>query len=438
MSLVALTITVLLFLPQWADAQTLEEELLTTVSGERIDSQEQWESVRRPELLRMFRERMYGQAPPPSLQYRLVESEEAFGGLAVRKQFRLTFRKHPTRSPTGRVEANADADAEADAPIVDLLVYLPTAAQPTPVILGINFWGNHAITKDTKVFLSRSYMESKQNPWCELGCVQNHRATEACRGINASQWPVEKILARGYGLATFYRNDLECDDPNRFEGGIRSQYPQLQERGDNFSTIGAWAWGLQRGVDVLTSDPDVDAKRIAVFGWSRLGKAALWAAANDPRIALTLSNEAGAGGAKLFRRKVGEDIERLNTHFPHWYCDNFKQYNQKDEQLPFDMHQMLALLAPRPFCLGGAEEDQHADPEGEFLALKAAGAVYRRLYGLDTLPAKEMLELRGRQHTRSFGRLGYHYRAGKHEVLASDWDAYLDFTDRHFRPGHNK
>ena len=414
-NLTSFCIAIVLFDSYWLTPCLAENsELLVTASGQRVESVNRWEAERRSEILRLFREQMYGQMPaaPEKMAVRLIESGPAYVGKAIRKQYQLRF------------------DETENSPSLDLLIYLPVrVSECVPVILGMNFWGNHAVTDDPNVVLAHSFVESSRNPWCDLSGVTDNRATDACRGKNAGQWPIERMLDRGYGIATFYRNDVDCDDPKRFDDGVRRLYPDLQNCGDNFSTIGAWAWGISRAIDCLEQDTAIDAQRIAVFGWSRLGKAALWAAANDDRIAVTLSNEAGAGGAKLFRRNVGEDIKRLNSHFPHWFCNNFDKYNGGDETLPFDMHMMVALIAPRAVCIGGAEEDQHADPEGEFLALKAAEPVYVGLYGLTAIPAMKMPAT----GERSFGCLGFHFRAGRHDVLQSDWNAYLDFVDLHLK-----
>ena len=316
-------------------------------------------------------------------------------------------------------------------PKFDLLLYIPKAAKgPVPAILGINFWGNHAITTDPGVRITANHVESGKNSFVDLTCVHDGQATEGCRGINASQWPIETMLERGYALATLYRGDIDPDTKDGFDKSLKAFYPDLQNRPDNFSTIGEWAWALSRAMDYLVTDHAIDANRVAVFGWSRLGKAALWAGANDERFAAVISNESGAGGAKLFHRGVGESVTRLNTVFPHWFDTNFRNYNGMDTSLPFDQHEVIALIAPRPVYIASAEQDAEADPEGEFAAAKAAEPVYRLLGKHDLLPNKWPAV-----NQPVGGDIAYHVRSGGHDVKPFDWEQYLIFLDKRLMQG---
>ena len=387
-------------------------DVLRRNDGTMVSTAADWSRVRRPEILELFRREMYGRSPerPAKMRFRQWEGPApALGGLALRKQVSISF----TGSDSG--------------PAMDLLLYLPARIKgPVPVILGMNFWGNHAITADTAVRLSRTWMESGRNSFIDLTCVTDHRATESCRAVNAWQWPVEKILQQGYALATFYRGDIDPDRPDGFTESVRALYPELQEGDDNFSAIAAWAWAASRALDYLETDKAVDARRVALFGWSRLGKAALWAGASDERFALVIANESGAGGVKLFRRNVGENIRRLNTVFPHWYCRNFRKYMDRDAALPFDQHMVIACMAPRPVYAGSAERDTLADPPSEFLGLKCAEPVYR-LFGKPGLPTDRWPA----PEQPVFGQIGYHVRRGVHDVTAFDWQQFLAFASRH-------
>lgn len=383
---------------------------LVALDGTKITSAEQWREKRRPELLEFFTREMYGVSPgkPEKMSFDVFDRDkQALGGKATRIQIAI----YPGGKP---------------GPRIDLLVYVPNEAKgPVPVFLGLNFGGNHALHADPGIRLTESWVDQRQ-PNSEPGPA--NRATDATRGRNAKQWPIEEILSRGYALATMYREDVAPDHEPYFSIGVPTLYPELQQREDNFTTMGAWAWSLSRAMDVLEKEPAIDPKRVALFGFSRLGKAALWAGANDERFALVISNESGAGGAKLFHRGMGEDIKRLNTMFPHWFAKSFRKYIGKDKELPFDQHMVISLIAPRPVYVASAVEDLNSDPEGEFAGAKAAEPVFK-LLGAEGLPAETWPEL-GKSVQ---GGIGYHVRPGKHDVTEFDWEQYLDFADRHLK-----
>jgi hypothetical protein len=254
--------------------------------------------------------------------------------------------------------------------------------------------------------------------------IVNHRATEQSRGTEARRWPIEMIVKRGYAIATFYYGDLF---PDHNDGRKDSILPYLT-KDEDANAISAWAWGLSRALDYLERDKDIDAKRVAVMGHSRHGKAALWAGAQDERFALVISNNSGESGASLARRNFGETVARINTAFPHWFNAKYKTYNDRVHELPVDQHEILALIAPRPLYVASAVEDQWADPRGEFLSALAASPVYK-LLGKDGLNATQMPDL----HQPLVSTIGYHLRAGVHDVTNYDWEQWLKFADRYLR-----
>jgi len=379
-------------------------------SGKKVTSVKEWER-RRKEILETMTREMYGAAPerPKNMRFEVFDvDKDALAGKATRKQVtvRITEKGKEAR--------------------FDLLIYIPNRARhPVPAIIGLNFIGNQAIHADPGIKLTTAWVENSGM----FPCGADGKATDACRGVNASQWAVDSILARGYALVTLYREEVASDRKDQaFRTGVHTLYPELQQREDNFGTIAAWAWALSRGMDYLETDKDIDAKRVAVFGFSRLGKAALWAGATDRRFAAVLSNESGAGGGKQFRRGVGEDINRLCTVFPHWFARSLAKYKGKDTELPFDQHFVLALIAPRPVYLATAEDDKNADPQGEFATARAADAVYRFL-GTNGFPDGPFPAL----NQPLTGQIGFHIRPGGHDVKMFDWIQFLNFSDLHLQ-----
>jgi hypothetical protein len=377
---------------------------LVALDGTAIDNPEDWRERRRPELIRLFEEEVYGRTRlgrPEALAFEVREEKRnAREGRATRLRVGILFEG----DPSGRQ--------------MELLVYLPRAAtEPVPVFLGLNFDGNYTTTEEPDLPLPTHFVtglfENKR---------EDHRPTEAGRGIHADMWPYDLILERGYGIATACYTEVEPDTPGRWREGPRGLGPE-PGAGD-WGTIGAWAWAMSRALDYLETHPSVDARRVAAFGFSRLGKTTLWAGAQDERFALIVSQESGKGGASLSNRGTGEPVKHLVEELGHWFTPTYATYVDNEAALPVNAHSLLALIAPRPLLVLSGSTDDWSDPEGEFLAARAATPVYA-LLGLEGVERE--MPVPG---TRTGGTLGYYLRPGPHDVTVDDWQVTLDFADR--------
>jgi len=379
--------------------------------GSKVADAKAWRERRRPEILRLFEEHVYGRAPgkPAVLRFKkILEDKQALSGAATRREVVIYLTE------------------DGSGPRLDLQLWVPNQGRkPAPAFVGLNFDGNQTVDTDPAIPITANWV----HPGKKKGLV-NNQATEESRGIEAESWQVRKIIGRGYALATMSCNDIDPDFHDGFKNGVHPLYDKFgsSERPSGaWGTIAAWAWGLSRIVDYLETDADIDAKKIALIGHSRLGKTALWAGAVDERFAIVISNNSGCGGAALSRRDFGETVARINTSFPHWFNGNFKKYNNNETACPVDQHQLIALIAPRPVYVASAEEDRWADPKGEFLGAKHADPVYK-LLGTEGLPAAEMPSV----NQPVMGAIGYHLRTGAHDVTEYDWTQYLAFADKHF------
>jgi hypothetical protein len=371
-------------------------EILTSASGKKIASVKQWEKVRRPEIQSQVEFEMYGKVPANLKIDEVVvldQDDQALNGKAIRKQVRLTFRGNQKELS------------------VEMLMYLPKGIKSYPTFLGYNFGGNQTIYSDTAIHIAKEWNGAARP-----------------RGVETVNWEVEKLINAGCGVATMYYWDI-APDREDFSIGI---YPLLYKNGqtqpasDEWGSLAAWAWGLSRALDYLKTDKQVDGNKVIVLGHSRLGKASLWAGALDQRFAAVISNNSGCGGASIYRGKAGETLLKMNNRFPRWTAKNFKKYTDHEDQLPFDQHMVLAMVAPRPLYVASASEDAWADPKNEYKSAFLATSVYH-LYGLKGIESAVFPAL----NTPVGATVSYHIRNGKHDILAYDWDQYIAFAKKY-------
>lgn len=359
--------------------------LLRGSDGSTVSDVAAWEKKRRPEIFELFETQMFGRCPdkPESMETEVVNTDpKAMEGKATLKQVRITL-------------ANAGKSLS-----FHMVLFTPNDAKgPVPGFL--------------------------------LICNRDPSNIDPTRTVKSDFWPAEEIIARGYAAAAFFNGEIDPDQHDEYQDGVHALFRKEGEKhpADAWSTLAAWGWGASRCLDYLESDPDVDAKKMAVIGHSRGGKTALWCAARDQRFALAISNNSGCGGAALSRRRYGETLEVINKAFPHWFCDNFDRYNGKEDELPFDQHMLIALIAPRAVYVASASEDLWADPKGEFLSLAHASPAYE-LYGFKGISVEQLPAV---NTPVVADRMAYHIREGGHALTPYDWHRYMDFADKVLR-----
>lgn len=397
-------------------------EVLEFANGKEV-KKEQWPE-RRQEILDIYQKEIYGEMPPAPacMVVETLEEGLTLGGYATRRQVRMWFSKDKT------------------GPEIDWMIVTPNhTKQPVPAVLLLNFDGNHTLLSDKEVILPESWVKQEKN---------NYKASEAERGSlidpnNRSIIPLDRLVAQGYAVVTACYADVSPDPEvgtKDAEGkdwqsylpytGIFELWGQRDEsRTDNTTALGAWGWALMRGMDLIEMDTRLDAKRVILTGCSRLAKAALIAGAFDERFPVVVLNQSGKGGAPLHKHFWGENVKTMNQMFPHWYCKAYAKYIDKEAEMPFDQHMILACIAPRAVMIQGFNEPWF-DTEGEFLALQAASPVWEFL-GEEGLPEVKWPDT---YDMSAVGRkLAYYRRDNLHGISAFDWVQMIKFADHLFR-----
>lgn len=355
---------------------------LVSLEGKRVDSAEQWETVRRGELLNLFRDHVYGHRPTTeyAVEFEVEKTiDNVFDGTAVGQSITVAIKKEE-KNYTYR-----------------FVLFTPKSAtkeKPAPAVIHIN----------NRYFVPLDKAIAEHDPF----------------------WPVKTLVSRGYATASFHTSDVDPDKKDHFEKGIRGFLagPEGEQYSD-WRALSAWGWAGSRILDHLDTRKEIDSKKVAISGHSRGGKTALWAAAEDPRFAIAYSNNSGCGGAALSRRAYGETVGRITSSFPHWFSNTFSEYTDRENDLPVDQHELISLIAPRGVYIASADEDLWADPRGEYTSLQLASPVFT-LLGKESIKEESLPAL---NQPRVKGATGYHIRTGGHALLQEDWDWFLDFAD---------
>lgn len=360
-------------------------KILETETGKPVNTVNEWVHLRRPEIIEIFAQQVYGELPRQfdSITFEIVrENNSAINGEATAKEIDITITRNDKSLP------------------IRLNLLIPNNIEkPAPVTLLVNHRGP-------------DYMD-------------------ITREVKKDYWPAEMILQRGYAAAIFSVWDVSDDDPDTFsEDLLETLYPEQLKKNDGMRGLSAWAWGAMRVMDYLETDEDIDHEKSMIVGHSRTGKAALWAGANDNRWSITVANESGAGGAALSKRKFGETVEIINNGFPYWFTPNYENFNKRESEMPFDQHMLVASIAPRGVYITAAEDDEWADPKGMYLSLLEASKVYEEIYGISVPLAKRMPPV---NNPTDNPYAAYHIRDGEHDLKLYDWEQFLNFADRHFQ-----
>ncbi len=351
-------------------------EILTSICGNKIENVADWENFRRKELLSLFENFVYGVAPidkPEDMTYNIKET--ALDDNIRFKKVTLSF---------------DNFSFEAD-------IFLPkTVSAPLPAfVFSMHQW-------------EEENYDFEKEP-------------------NSDILPIPEVLARGYAVVVMKTSRI-CPDVfsgEHYKEGIFTALDCVR-RGSSWSIIASWSWGAMRVMDYLETDNEIDEARVAIVGHSRSGKVALWAGAQDKRFKMVISNNSGCTGSAMTRGKQGEHIKDINDSF-NWFCENYKSFNEREEMLPVDQHQLLALIAPRPLYITSSSEDLWADPNAELFSCRLASEVYE-LYGLEGVKVSD----EGAKIDEYYqdGMIAYHNNRGGHCINRFDWAGFLDFADK--------
>ncbi|MEN0056495.1 MAG: acetylxylan esterase [Mucilaginibacter sp.] len=382
-----LMICILVVFATKAQAQNYDEaevpvftlpHILKMANGQPVNTVKTWEQNRRPEILHLFEDNIYGAMPKTydHIAYKITaEDKNAMNGKAHLKIVTITV-----------YNSHTSVD-------IHVTLFTPNNGKPAnPAFLFIN--------------------------------NRDNNNTDPTRKIKSDFWPAEMVIDSGYAIATFNVNDAAPDNKDNYTNGVLKLYPNQLTADNGMKAIGCWAWAASRVMDYFKTDSSIDFAKVSIVGHSRGGKAALWAGAEDQRFAMIFANCSGNTGAALARRQFGETLKVINSHYPYWFCNNYKKYIDDVNKLPVDQHMLIALLAPRPVYTTNATKDLWADPSGSYLSVYYAQKAYE-LYGINPdLKANPPPPNSPIIHKT----IGYHIREGIHDLTSYDWSKFIRFA----------
>jgi len=362
-------------------------KILETAEGGVVHNVEQWENIRRPQILALFSHLIYGRIPVPidplQINYdnRIIEGNY-LDGLATKKIVDISFKN---KFGTNNMSV--------------LIIHPKKTAAPAIFQMSFDYLDSDKLNLDPE----------------RKGHFKN--------GV-----PISKILNEGFAYISIHHEAIVSHNETSFKHSIHQlffQEGQSFPKSNEWGVLAAISWSAMRVLDYLSQDPAIDANKVFLVGHSKLGKASLWAAAQDQRFAGAISVQSGCAGAALWRRKYGETLAKISI-FPHWLCTNSRKFINLEDDLPIDQHMLISLIAPRPVYIASAADDLWADPKGEYLSAFHASEAYE-LHGHEALP--EYKQINTNKAIQNNG-INYHIREGGHFISAFDWDQFILFTRR--------
>lgn len=375
---------------------------LVLKNGQKVTTAEMWRNQRRPEIVDDFEREVYGRVPSitPKVNWEVTSTtQEKNGDVRV-----------ITKTLVGHVDNSSYPLIHVD---IQLTLTTPAnAAGPVPVM-----------------------MEFGLSP--EILAAMKKRFTEAQWAAFVGSDPTwqQQVLAKGWGYAVLIPGSVQADNGAGLTEGIIGLVNRGQPRKlDDWGSLRAWAWGASRALDYFETDKSVDAKQVGIEGLSRYGKAALVAMAYEPRLAIAFIGSSGEGGAKILRRRFGEQVENVaSTSEYHWMAGNFLKYAGPltPNDLPVDAHELIALCAPRPVFVSSGSlqvEGGWIDGKGMFLGAVGAGLVYK-LLGKKDLGTTEFPPM---ETALIDGDLAFRQHSGGH-ITGPNWPTFLMFASRYIK-----